>query len=254
MTGTNGIKIKSAKDITDMSEGGKKLAMVKKILQSEVKVGANAYNLDKYAEELILKEGGKPSFKMVPGYYWTTCINVNDGIVHGIPKKEIIFKKGDCVSVDVGMYYKGFHTDTSFTVGIKVDEKLDKFLKTGKYALNEAITKAVSGNRIYDISQKIEETIKANGYSPVRALVGHGVGKDLHEDPQIPCFTNGVREKSPEILKGYVLAIEVMYAQGSGDVKLSGDGWTISTSDGTISALFEETVAVTKKGTLVLTN
>jgi len=254
VTGTKGIKIKSVKDIADMTEGGKKLARVKNLLKSQVKIGANAQDLDRYAEELILKEGGKPSFKMVSSYYWTTCVNVNDGIVHGIPKKELVFKKGDVVSVDIGMYYKGFHTDTSFTIGLDVDSVTEVFLETGKSALTEAIESAKPGNHIFDISNAIQKVVTKGKYSPVRALVGHGVGKELHEEPQIPCFVSGVREESPKILEGSVLAIEVMYVTGSGEVKLSSDGWTISTADGTISALFEETVAVTNKGPLVLTN
>jgi methionyl aminopeptidase len=191
---------------------------------------------------------------MVPGYHWTTCVNINEGVVHGIPKKEIVFERGDVVSVDIGVFYKGFHTDTSITVGIQVSKENQKFLDTGEEALRQAIKATRKGNRIFNISQAIEKTLTRDGYSPIRALVGHGVGRELHEEPQIPCFADERYEvASAEIIEGMVLAIEVMYSQGSGDVKLENDGWTISSSDDTITALFEDTVAITKEGSKVLT-
>ncbi len=250
----DGIVIKTPKEVEIMVEGGAKLARVKKGLEKEINVGVNALTVENLATELIAKEGGKPSFKMVPGYSWATCVNINEGVVHGIPKKEIVFKKGDIVSVDVGLFYKGFHTDTSFSVGIQVGKENEKFLDTGKKALRAAIEATRVGNRVFDISRAIEKALSEGGYSPVRALVGHGVGRDLHEEPQIPCFADErYRGVSPKIAEGMVLAVEVMYSQGSGDVKLESDGWTISSSDGTITALFEDTVAITKEGSKVLT-
>jgi methionyl aminopeptidase len=163
-----------------------------------------------------------------------------------------VFKKGDIVSVDVGIYYKGFHTDTSFSVSVK-DDKNKKFLSVGEEALGKAIKKAKPGNKVYDISETIEKVLKKAGYVPVKALVGHGIGKDLHEEPQIPCFVNGKREDYPNIGEGAVLAIEVMYTKKDGKVRVASDGWTIETRDGKISALFEETVAVTKKGPIIIT-
>lgn len=247
------ISIKSEKEVKKMAEGGKKLARVKRALAEAIKPGVSAFDIEVLATRLIEKEGGRPSFKMVPGYSWATCVNINEGLVHGIPKKEVIFKKGDVVSVDVGMFYKGFHTDTSFTVGIDVDSHIKKFLQAGMLALKEAIKKAKPGGRIFDISEAIEARVKKGGYSPIRALVGHGVGKSLHEEPQIPCFVAGKRQESPEIMEGMTLAIEVMYAIGRPDVTLGSDGWTISMADAKISALFEETVAIQKRGPLVLT-
>ncbi len=248
------MQLKSKEEIKIMTEGGKKLAKVKEALKKKVAIGVSAYDIEKLAVKLIDEIGGEPSFKMVPGYRWATCVNVNEGLVHGIPKREVIFKKGDVVSVDVGMHFQGFHTDTSFSVAIEGNFKTDAFLKVGVEALASAISKAKVGNRIYDISSAIEEKIKNSGYSPIRALVGHGVGRELHEEPQIPCFTYGKKEDSPLISLGAVLAIEVMYAQGSPNVVKEPDGWTISMADGKISALFEETVAVTSHGPLVLTS
>lgn len=248
------ISIKSPKEIKIMIEGGRKLALIKEELKSKVKEGVSAFEVEELACRLIKKENGLPSFKMVPNYHWATCVNVNEGVVHGIPKKKIVFKKGDVVSVDVGFFYRGFHTDTSFSVALGGSEKIKKFLQTGILALKRSIAKAQPGARIYDLSFEIERTLKKEGYSPVRALVGHGIGRNLHEGPEIPGFVDKIRrQETPEILPGATLAIEVIYTMGSPDVKLSDDGWTILTSDGKISALFEDTVLVTEKGPLVLT-
>lgn len=247
------IKIKTEDEIMIMAEGGQKLGGIKKKLSKLIAEGVRANEVEELANKLINEAGGKASFKMAPGYRWATCVNVNQGVVHGIPKQRIVFKKGDIVSVDIGLFYKGFHTDTSFTVGVDGDSKTKKFLEVGKEALKKAISKTHAGNRIFDISKIIQDTLEAKAFSPIRVLVGHGVGKDLHEPPQIPCFVTGEKEESPEIPKGAVLAIEVMYAEGKPDVAVGGDGWTIETKDGKMAGLFEETVAVTGNGPLVLT-
>lgn len=247
------IPIKSPDELKIMVEGGRKLAYIKAELKKTMSKGTRASDIENLATELIKKAKGKPSFKMVNNYYWSTCVNINEGLVHGIPKNSVMFNNGDVISVDVGIFYKGFHTDTSFTVGIEPDVKTTRFLDTGKLALKKSVEKATVGNRIYDISNIIESTIRKSGYSPIKALVGHGVGKLLHEEPQIPCFIQGNREDSPEIKEGMVLAIEVMYSIGKDEVFLDKDGWTIVTRDGKISALFEETIAVRKSGPIVLT-
>jgi len=247
------ISIKSESDLAKMQEGGKKLGMVKDKLKDLVREGNNAFQIEDLANLMIEKFGGKPSFKMVQGYHWATCVNVNEGVVHGIPEGSLVFKNGDVVSVDLGMYYKGFHTDTSFSKLIGKDNELEEFLKVGKKALAQAIGVARKGNRIYDISKAIEKVVSGANLNTIRSLVGHGVGKALHEEPEIPCFTFGRREKSPKIVPGMALAIEVMYTKGMPDLVMADDGWTISTRDGKISALYEETVAVSQKGTKVLT-
>ena len=247
------ILLKTPEEVRRMAEGGRRLEEVKAHLMEAVDVGVSAAKIEDLACELIEKTGGAPSFKMVPRYSWATCINVNEGVVHGIPKAEIVFKEGDVASVDVGMFYEGFHTDTSFSLGLNVTDELDKFLKTGREALRAAIDQVRPGKRIYDISNAIEVVVARNSFSPIKALVGHGIGRSLHEEPQIPCFADGTRQDTPEISEGAVLAIEVMYCQGSEEVVTGEDGWTIETADGKIAALFEETVAATKKGPLVLT-
>lgn len=248
------IKIKEPKHLKIMAEGGKKLAEVRNKLSLKIDEGVSAGDIEKEAEKLIKKSGGKASFKEVPGYSWATCVNVNRGVVHGVPHKSVIFQKGDVVSVDVGLLFKRFHTDTSFTVGVKPDSETKEFLETGKGVLDEAIKKAQKGNRIFDVSKTIQDSVESAGYSVIRSLVGHGIGESLHESPQIPCFVSGKRNESPIIPEGAVLAIEVMYTRGKSGVMLAGDGWTIETQDGKIAGLFEETVAVTDKGPKILTS
>lgn len=247
------IILKSPGEIQIMAEGGAKLGRVKKALANAVKAGVSALDIENLAMRLIKEEGAEPSFNKEQGYYWATCINVNEGMVHGIPTADVVFNDGDLVSIDVGIFYKGFHTDTSVSVGVSPDPELNKFINAGKVALTEAIKAAQEGNYLYQISEAIEREVKSRGYTPIKALVGHGVGKHLHEDPQIPCFVPGRIEDSPKIQRGMTLAIEAMYAQGSDKVEILEDGWTIAMRDGKMSGLFEETVAITETGTKVLT-
>jgi methionyl aminopeptidase len=247
------VTIKTPSQIKIMEEGGKKLAKIKEELENQIEVGVCATDIEDLATDLIKKGGGKPSFKMVPGYHWSTCININAGLVHGIPKSSVKINREDIVSVDVGFYYKGFHTDTSFSKYLGKDKKRKKFLLVGKEALRAAINKTYSGKRVYDLSKAMEDVLKREKLTPIKALVGHGIGKNLHEEPQIPCFVQGSRKESPKLAKGMTIAIEVMYTKGREAVELESDRWTITTSDGKISALFEETVLVTSKGPRVLT-
>jgi methionyl aminopeptidase len=247
------ISLKTDPEIEIMAEGGAKLGRVKQALAAAVKEGVTAADIEDLAVRLIKEEGAEVSFNKVPGYHWATCINVNEGLVHGIPVSSLIFKKGDIVKIDVGVYFKGFHTDTSISVGIDLTPENRKFLNTGRETLDKAIKMVRAGNHIFDISKAIEDSIEDAGYTTIKALVGHGVGRELHEDPQIPCFVPGRVEDSPIIKKGMVLAIEVMYAMGSDKVEQLEDGWTIAMRDGKISGLFEDSVAVTAKGPRILT-
>jgi len=249
----NKFTIKNPAEIEIMAEAGKRLHEVKKQLSSMIAEGVSAKDIEDKAQELIKSNGGKPSFMMVDNYHWATCININEGLVHGIPTKELVFKKGDVVSIDLGLYYKGFHSDTSNTILIGSDQEKEKFLQTGRQALKKAIDSARVGRHIWDISHAIETVVSKAGYSPIEALVGHGIGKNLHEEPAIPCFTSSEPTDTPEIKEGMAIAIEVMYSMGSPKVGIASDGWTISMRDGKISALYEETVAITKHGPVVLT-
>lgn len=248
------INIKSEDEIKIIGENGRKLAKIKKELKKDINSGVTPWQIEQKAQDLIKKAGGKPSFQMVPKYHWATCINTNSGVVHGIPTSQSPFQEGDIVSIDIGMYYKGFHTDSAFTVPVgQVPYEVEHFLSTGRRTLKEAIAQATPGKYIANISLKIQEILEKNNYSPVRDLTGHGVGKKLHEDPQIPCFWQGDPTHSPKIQKGFVLAIEVIYTMGSPELVLAEDGWTINTKDGKIAGLFEETVGVVDGHPVVLT-
>lgn len=243
---------KTSQEIEIMREGGRMLAQIKEAVSRMLAVGVTPLDVDQKAEELLFATGGKPSFQMVKDYHWATCININDGVVHGIPNK-IPFKEGDLVKVDLGLFYKGLHTDTAFTQVIgRMDPETEVFLRVGKEALNKAIAQAAAGKRISDISRAMQIVIEKQGYSPVLALTGHGIGKDLHEEPQIPCLwqSNRLGQKIPE---GAVFAIEAIYTQGSPELVLSCDNWTLSTKDGKIAGYFEETVVATAAGPLILT-
>ena len=251
------IFLKTAKEIETMAVGGEILSSVMRKVINQVKPGMKTSEIDRIAESEILTRKAKPSFKMVPGYKWATCLTLNDEVVHGIPGDKKI-KKGDILGIDMGVYYGGFHTDMSRT--IQVDSKLQiadcrnkVFLETGELALKKAIDEAKPGNRVGHISQAIQSTIESSGYSVVRELTGHGIGHKLHEDPMIPGFLDQEMEKTPLLKAGMVIAIEVIYNQGSPRVALCSDGWTIKTKDDKISALFEGTVAVTGSGPFVLT-
>ncbi len=248
---TNGSLQKTNKEIDLMKTSGRICSLVLAKLSTMVKAGESLIALDKVAKFEIEKRGGSPSFVTVDDYKWTICTTVNEEVVHGIPTSRKL-KEGDILGIDIGVLYKGYHSDMATSVGVgKISDEKRRFLEVGKTTLNNAIKKTKVGNRIGDISATIQEGIESNGYSVVRNLTGHGVGKNLHEDPIIPCF--GKYKTGPKILENMVLAIEVIYTQGKSEVKLGQDGWTIATQDGSPGGLFEQTIAVTKDGPIVLT-
>lgn len=195
------IDLKTPEEFKIMEEGGKILHEVKLVLKEATKVGVSAAEIDELAEKLILKAGAEPNFKKVEGYGWSTCISINEGVVHGIPHKEIIFKDGDLVSIDLGVLYKGLNTDTSISFALNPSKEVEKFLKAGREAFQNAVSAIVPNNSyIYDISKNMEDVILKHGYSPILDLTGHGIGKNLHEAPYIPCFTSGIRIETPKIV------------------------------------------------------
>lgn len=252
------IHIKSQDEIATMRIGGKMLSKVLFAVLDEVKPGVTELAIDELAEKLILQKGGDPGFKKVKGYANTICVATNEIVVHGIPTKRT-FEKGDMVCIDCGVFYKGLHTDMAETIYLddpKDPEKKKKqqFLLTGKKALIAAIAVAKAGNRVGHVSQVIQEIVEGAGYSVVRNLVGHGVGKELHEDPEVPGFLDRPVEKTALLKPGMTIAIEVIYNMGKPEVEYaSQDGWTISTADKSLSAVFERTVLISKEGPEVLT-
>lgn len=248
------IKYKTKEEIVQMKEGGKKLREVVKELLAKIEIGMTTEHIDTEAKKLIRSMGGEPSFKKVKGYFWSTCLPVNEQIVHTAPSGRVL-KEGDILTVDVGMYYKGFHTDFADTIAIgKISEETTRFLETGKKTLEQAIKKLKIGSRLGEISQTIEEEIEGAGYSIVKELTGHGIGRELHEDPNIPGFLDQPVNKTPMIRAGLTVAIEVIYAMGSGVmVHEPNDDWSIRTEDKSLSACFEHTLAVTDINTIILT-
>ena len=250
------IDIKTPEEIKKMRKGGKILAEVLYEVLSYAKPGVTEMELEEMADRLIVEKGGEAAFKKVPGYKYATCISTNDVVVHGIPTKYKL-KDGDVIGIDCGVFLDGFYTDMSHSVrvgGIR-DDEIDKFLEVGETALNEAIKIAKPGNRIGDISKIIQDMIEIEaGYSVVRSLIGHGVGRELHEDPEVPGYLNKKIGKTPELKPGMTIAIETIYNMGEPDVSFANnDGWTIVTSDASISGLYERTIAITEKGNEILT-
>jgi methionyl aminopeptidase len=238
--------------IQRMQEGGIILGGIRDRVILEAKEGVKTIDIDRLAEKLISNAGGKPSFKMVDGYSWTTCICVNECIVHGIPNSYLL-KKNDTVTIDLGMFYKGYHTDTASSIIVGNED--DRFLEVGKLSLKKAIEQARFGNRVGNISKVMQKIIEGEGYNVSRTLIGHGIGRKLHDDPQVPCYVDKNHiEQTPLLKKGMTLAIEVIYMEGKHEIKVDQkDGWSIYTKDGSRSAMFEHTIAITNKAPLILT-
>lgn len=236
-----------------MKEGGKIAAAALDKVLTAVKPGAATLELNHLAEKLILAAGAKPSFKGFQNYPFATCININEGVVHGLPKADVVLKEGDVVTVDLGVFYKGLHTDNAKTIEVGGGgcEVGSGFLEVGRRALEEAIKQCQVGRTVGDISHAIQKTVEKAGCRVVRELGGHGVGKVLHEPPFISEF--GRSGEGPRLSAGMTLAVEVIYTKGNGKIELIDDDWTIVTADGSLAGLFEHTVAITESGPIILT-
>ncbi len=245
------ISIKSENELQILREAGKILAEVIQELKSSLKPGMTTQEVDAFAEELIAQKKVIPAFKGYRGFPGCVCMSVNEEVVHGIPGKRVLFE-GDIVSMDVGIIYNEYYSDTAVTVGIgKIDDELARLLEVTQESLSLGIKKARPNNRLSDISHAIQTTIESNGFSVVRDFVGHGIGKKLHEDPEIPNF--GESNKGPVLKAGMVFAIEPMVNLGSWKTKIHSDGWTVVTQDEKPSAHFEHTIAITSNGPEILT-
>lgn len=249
------ISIKTPKEIEIMARAGCLLADIRQKLLESAHPGVTSQQIENLAQQLIKTAGGEPSFARVPNYNWATCININEGVVHGVPNNQP-FKSGDLVSIDVGIYFKGFHSDCSKTiiVGDQKPPKKVKFLEIGRQTLKKAIQAARPGQRVGHISQAIETNLKKYNLSAIPHLTGHGIGRELHESPHIPGVVKQPIEQTDILKPGMTLAIEVIYTLGSGQTATSSDDhWTIITQDGKISGIFEETIAIKNDGPLILT-
>lgn len=245
------ITIKTIEEIEIMREGGKILARITKELEKEVRPGITTEYLNKVAEDLVFKYKAKPSFKGYDNFPAAVCTSVNEEVVHFPPSLREL-KEGDIIVLDLGIKYKGFHTDMAITVpvGKKVNPDALRLIKITKKALKRGIKKAKEGNTFGDIGNAVQRCVEAQGFNVVRDLCGHGIGKELHEDPQI--LNYGKRKTGPEIKKGMVFCIEPITTMGDWDIEKADNGG-YKTKDGSLSAHFEHTIAMTDKGPEILT-
>lgn len=247
------LQLKTAREIETMAAGGKILAATHEAVRKAVKPGVSTADLDRVAEDFIRSHtGATPSFKGLYGFPASICASVNEEIVHGIPSPRRILKDGDIISVDIGVFYGGLHTDSARTWPVgTVDARTQKLLEVTEASLEAGILEVKVGNHVGDIGAAIEAAVVKGGFVVVRDLVGHGVGHMMHEDPQVP--NHGKPKRGAKLTVGLTIAIEPMVNAGSAGTRTLPDKWTVITSDGERSAHFEHTVAVTENGPRVLT-
>ena len=247
---------KTRKKIQTMRIAGIMLGEVLHEVLLAAKPGVTEIELDRLAERLILEKGGESGFKKVEGYLHTICVSTNDVVVHGIPKEKVL-NEGDIIGIDCGVFLDGFHTDMAETVivGNTADQKVKRFLEIGKKAMYAGISQVKTGRRVGNISRAMQEVMEGEGgYSVVRSLIGHGVGKELHEEPEIPGYLEREIRKTPILTEGMTIAIEAIYnMEGAGVAYDGSDDWTIVSEDGSLAGLFERTVLVTNKGPELIT-
>lgn len=245
------IRLKSPKEVDILRKAGKILASIITQLSSSLKAGMTTKDLDRRALELIEQHGVKPAFKGYRGFPASACISVNEAVVHGIPNQRVILA-GDIVSVDVGIICEDYYSDTAITLGVgDISEETKRLLQVTEAALYKGIEQALVGNHLSDISYAIQSYVEMHGFSVVRDFVGHGIGRQLHEDPEIPNY--GKPGQGPVLKEGMVFAIEPMVNLGTHRTKILSDQWTVVTQDGKPSAHFEHCIVVTENGPEILT-
>ena len=246
------IALKTARELVCMKDAGRISVEALLVAGEHCKPGVSTYEIDRAVHDYIVAQGATPSFLHYNGFPASSCISVNDTVIHGIPSRKTILKEGDIVSVDVGACYHGYHGDNAFTFSVgDISPAATGLLEITQQGLAAAIAAATVGNRIGDVSHAVETVVAPCNYGIVREFVGHGVGKQLHEEPEVPNF--GKAGHGVRLVAGMVIAIEPMINQTGAQVKKMPDGWTVKTADGGLSAHFEHTVAITKDGPLVLT-
>ncbi|MDD4893992.1 MAG: type I methionyl aminopeptidase [Candidatus Omnitrophica bacterium] len=246
------IPIKSEEDLKMLNKSGKILSKIIHKLQKFVRPGISTIEIDRIAEKLIQAESVVSAFKGYEGFPANICTSINEEVVHGIPGKRVL-KEGDILGLDVGVNYEGYFSDAAITLPVgRIDAERKKLIEVTRRALSEGIKQARVNNHLSDISYAIQRYVEANGFSVVRQFVGHGIGHNLHEDPQIPNF--GLPHQGDVLKEGMVFAIEPMVNMGTWECRIADNGWTAVTKDGFASAHFEHTVAITENGPKILTN
>ena len=235
-----------------MRDAGRITAEALLAAEEAVAPGVSTKHLDNVIHSYITKHGAQPSFLGYGGFPGSACISVNDTVIHGIPSADIILKEGDIVSIDVGAFYRGYHGDSARTFAVgKISELAQRLISVTEESFWRGFNAVSKDGRIGDIGSAVEERVKKDGFSVVREYVGHGVGRALHEDPSVPNY--GTAGHGPRLFSGMVIAIEPMVNAGAYKVKMLGDGWTVKTEDGSLSAHYENTVAITDNGAEILT-
>ena len=246
------IVLKTGRELKVMREACRISAKALKLAGSAVEPGVTTAELDKIAEKYILSQGAVPNFKNYNGYPATACISINNEVIHGIPSKKRVIQAGDIVSIDLGAKFEGYHGDNAATFACgDVSAEAKRLMDTTRESLYEGISAAVSGGRLGDIGAAIQQYVEKRGYSVVRQFVGHGIGTQLHEAPEVPNF--GTQGRGIRLMPGMTLAIEPMINIGHYDVKVMPDGWTVLTKDGSLSAHFEHTIVITPDGPQIMT-
>ena len=247
-----GIIVKSQQEIAIMRRAGGVVAAILEVLAAKIRPGLVTEELDAITVSELSRHGATASFKGYRGYPAHLCVSINDEVVHGIPGKRVI-REGDIVSLDLGAILDGFHGDAAITVGVgRIDDKAQELIEATRGALDAGIAKAVAGAHLGDVSEAIQSFAESRGFSVVREYVGHGIGRDMHEEPQIPNY--GVSGRGPLLRRGMTLALEPMVNAGGWRTRVGDDRWTVSTEDGGLSAHFEHTIAITDGGAEVLTS
>ncbi|MEC9485224.1 MAG: type I methionyl aminopeptidase [Candidatus Izemoplasma sp.] len=246
------VTIKSPREIDIMREAGKIVALAHEAVSKMIQPGISTLEIDQVVEQVVRDHGATPSFKGYGGFPGSACTSVNEQVVHGIPNKQVILQEGDIISVDIGAYYKGYHGDSAWTYAVgDISDEAKRLMDVTKASLFKGLEQAKAGNRLSDISHAIQTYAERHGYSVVREFVGHGLGKELHEDPQIPNF--GLPGKGTLLKPGMTFAIEPMINMGRKEVKVLKDNWTAVTIDGSLSAHYEHSIVITEDKPILLT-